>query len=236
MKIEVKGAIIGNDQQWIYDWLELEATSPKKVNDSIIKAEQGEELEVEINSGGGSVFAGSEIYTALKNYPGKVTVNIVGLAASSASIIAMAGDKIRMSPTAQIMIHNVSSMAWGDYNEMDKMADILKGTNDSISNAYQLKTGKSKEELLDMMNQETWLTSQEALKHGFIDEVMFDTTNQLVASHGSYMLPEEVINKLRNGIKKLENNIPQEPPKIEEPKNDVDLDVLKAKLNLKIKL
>lgn len=236
MKIEIKGAIIGNDQQWIYDWLELEATSPKKVNDSIIKAEQGEELEVEINSGGGSVFAGSEMYTALKNYPGKVTVNIVGLAASSASIIAMAGDKIRMSPTAQIMIHNVSSMAWGDYNEMDKMADILKGTNDSISNAYQLKTGKSKEELLDMMNQETWLTSQEALKHGFIDEVMFDTTNQLVASHGSYMLPDEVINKLRNGIKKLENNIPQEPPKIEEPKNDVDLDVLKAKLNLKIKL
>lgn len=236
MKIEVKGAIIGNDQQWIYDWLELEATSPKKVNDSIIKAEQGEELEVEINSGGGSVFAGSEMYTALKNYPGKVTVNIVGLAASSASIIAMAGDKIRMSPTAQIMIHNVSSMAWGDYNEMDKMADILKGTNDSISNAYQLKTGKSKEELLDMMNQETWLTSQEALKHGFIDEVMFDTTNQLVASHSSYMLPEEVINKLRNGIKKLENNIPQEPPKIEESKNYVDLDVLKAKLNLKIKL
>lgn len=99
-KVSVKGAIISNDDQWIYDWFEIEATSPKSIGNAIQEA-NGDEVEVEINSGGGDVFAGSEIYTALKAYSGNVTTKIVGLAASAASVIAMAGNKVLMSPTSQ---------------------------------------------------------------------------------------------------------------------------------------
>src|SRR5690554_6323806 len=132
-KINIKGPIIQSSHQWIYDWLGMEATSPKSVSDLIEQA-NGEDLEVEINSGGGSVFAGSEIYTALKSYNGNVTVKIVGLAASAASVIAMAGKKIMMSPTAQMMIHNVSSYSAGDHNDMEHTAEILKNADKTIAN------------------------------------------------------------------------------------------------------
>ena len=101
MNISVKGPIIDSDDQWIYDWFGIEATSPKKVIDLINQAKNNEDLEIEINSGGGSVFAGSEIYTALKSYNGKVITKIVGLAASAASVIAMGGDIVLITPTGQ---------------------------------------------------------------------------------------------------------------------------------------
>lgn len=200
MRIEVKGPIIDSNQQWIYDWFEIEATSPKKVNNLIGQVESNEDLEVEINSGGGSVFAGSEIYTALKSYQGNVTVKIVGLAASAASVIAMAGDKVLISPTAQIMIHNASTYAEGDYNDMQHTADILKNISQTISNAYKLKTGKTNEELLALMDKETWLSPQQALDNGFVDEIMFNNDMQIVASINNGMLPIEVIKKMENKL------------------------------------
>lgn len=229
-KIDIKGDIISSDEQWIYDFYDIEATSPKKIQDSFKTLENNEVLEVEINSGGGDVFAGSEIYTALKNYPGEVIVNIVGLAASSASIIAMAGSKIRMSPTAQFMIHNVSSRAGGDYRDMEHMADILKNANETIVNAYVLKTGMDKETLLDLMNKETWLSPQKAKEMGFIDEVMFDTNMKLTASYGSCTIPQNVINKMqRERIKSINKN-PDSQLNVDE------IEALKAKLNLKLKI
>ncbi|HGG0416542.1 TPA: head maturation protease, ClpP-related [Clostridium sporogenes] len=203
MKIEVKGPIISSNDQWVYDWFEIEATSPKKVNDLLKQCENNEDLEVEINSGGGSVFAGSEIYTALKSYKGNVTIKIVGLAASAASVIAMAGNKILMSPTAQMMIHNASASIGGDYRDMEKGTEILKNINTSISNAYRLKTGMTQEELLTLMDDETWLTPQQALKNKFIDEVMFQNEElKATASFSNTLLPQEVINKIRNELKK----------------------------------
>ncbi|MGC6586544.1 head maturation protease, ClpP-related [Paenibacillus sp. Dod16] len=200
-KVNIKGPIISSDEQWIYDWFEIEATSPKSVAKEI-EAANGGDLEVDINSGGGSVFAGSEIYTALKSHKGNVTVRIVGLAASAASVIAMAGKKITMAPTAQMMIHNVSTRASGDYRDMEHMAGILKSANETIANAYRLKSGMTQEELLGMMDTETWLTPQQALNYKLIDEVMFENEVQLVASFGqSQMLPNEVIEKIRNTIK-----------------------------------
>lgn len=218
MKISVKGPIIDNDDQWIYDYFEVEATSPSKINDLINQA-NNEDLEVEINSGGGSVFAGSEIYTALKSYSGKVTTKVVGLAASAASVIAMAGDKIEISPTGQLMIHNASGGFGGDYRDMEKGAEILKNVNATISNAYRLKTGLSNEELLEMMNKETWLTPQQALEKKFVDEIMFTNNIKLVASINNGMLPQEVINKmkmeLKNKIPKvIENDIESEKAKL----------------------
>ncbi len=220
MKISIKGPIIDSDDQWIYDWFGVEATSPKKVNDLIKEAKNNEDLEVEINSGGGSVFAGSEIYTALKSYGGKVITKVVGLAASAASVITMAGDNILISPTGQIMIHNASGGFGGDYRDMEKGAEILKNVNATISNAYRLKTGLSNEELLEMMNKETWLTPQQALEKKFVDEIMFTNDIKLVASINNGMLPQEVIDKMKMELKnkevpkETENNIEAEKAKL----------------------
>ena len=203
MKINVKGPIISNDEQWIYDYFEVEATSPKKVSDAIENAKGGE-LEVDINSGGGSVFAGSEIYTALKSYAGKVTIRIVGIAASAASVIAMAGQTVLMSPTAQMMIHNVSTRAEGDHRDMAHQAEVLKNANETVANAYRIKSGMEQKDLLAMMNKETWLTAQQALEHNLIDEVMFEPVD-LVASYNN-MLPTEVINKMITHKKAVDND------------------------------
>lgn len=219
MKINIKGPIISNSDAWIYEWFGIEATSPSMVDKAIEKA-NGEDLEVEINSGGGSVFAGSEIYTALKSYKGNVTVKIVGLAASAASVIAMAGKKVLMSPTAQMMIHNVSSWAAGDYREMEHTAEILKNANDTIANAYRLKTGKEQKELLSLMDNETWMTAQKAKELGFIDEIMFEELQLAASTSYSGLLPPEVINKMRNTIK---NPI---------QKDESGFSLQKAKLNL----
>ena len=228
MKVILKGPFVGNSDAWIFEWFGIEATSPSMVDKAIEKA-NGEDLEVEINSGGGSVFAGSEIYTALKSYPGNVTVKIVGLAASAASVIAMAGDKVMMSPTAQIMIHNVSSRAEGDYRDMEHTADVLKNADNTIANAYRIKTGKTQEELLALMDKETWMTADKAKELGFVDEIMFENDSQLVASTDySGMLPPEVINKIRNTIKS---------PNVDENNNsDFLIQQSKSKLNfLKLK-
>ena len=198
-KVNIKGPIVSDNDAWIYEWLGIKATCPKIVNDAIDKA-NGEDLEVIINSGGGSVFAASEIYTALKSYIGNVTVKIVGMAASAASVIAMAGKKVMMTPTGQMMIHNVTTYAEGDYRDMEHTADILKTANDTIANAYRLKSGKTQEELLALMDDETWMDAKKAKELGLIDEIMFEDV-QLAASAGySGLLPPEVINTVRNKL------------------------------------
>lgn len=201
MKILIKGAIINNDDKWIYDWFNIESTCPKDVSNLIEKADTGEDIEVEINSGGGDVYAGSEIYTQLKSYTGNVIIKIIGVAASAASVIAMAGKKVLMSPTAQLMIHNVWSRVSGDYKTLEHEAQVLKGHNAGIANAYMLKTGKSQKELLKLMDETTYFNAQEALKHKFVDEIMFNESKQIAASMGGFLLPQEVVNKMRNHLK-----------------------------------
>ena len=137
MKVKIKGVIIPNDDKWIYDWFEMDSTCPREVEKEIEKA-NGEDLEVVINSPGGDVFSGSEIYTLLKDYNGNVVVKIVGVAASAASIIAMAGKKIMMSPTAEMMIHNTTSITRGDYKIMEHEAQVLRDYNGTIANAYMM--------------------------------------------------------------------------------------------------
>lgn len=199
-KIGIKGVIIPNDEQWIYDLFDIEATSPNKVM-TLIDDADGDDLIVDINSGGGSVFAGSEIYTALKSYEGNVTIKIVGIAASAASVIAMAGDKVQISPTAQMMIHNVSTIAKGDHNDMTHTAEILKTANETIANAYRIKSGMDQEDILLMMEYETWLSPAKAKEYGLIDEVLFENDLQLVASYdGPGTLPRETIEHIRNKV------------------------------------
>ena len=198
--INVKGAIVRNSDKWIYDWLDMEATSPKDVELGLADA-NGLDVDVVINSGGGDVYSGSEMFTLLKAYKGTVRVQIVGIAASAASVIAMAGDVIAMSPTAQMMIHNVWSYAKGDYKEFEKEAEALRSHDECIVNAYMLKTGKSIEELLALMDKETYFNAREAKEAGFVDEVMFDNEKRIAASIKSELIPYQIINKMRNHFK-----------------------------------
>ena len=193
-KIEVKGTIVGNADKWIYEWFGMDATCPKDVNAAISEA-NGEPLLVEINSGGGDVFAGSEIYTALKAYAGTVEINIVGLAASAASVIAQAGHS-RISLTALFMVHNVSGSAAGDFHDMQQEAEILQTANKAVAAAYLEKTGKSMEELLGIMDAETWMDAQKAVEYGFVDEVMFASAPTL--TNGIGVLPAQTIHKLKD--------------------------------------
>lgn len=193
-KIEVKGTIVGNADKWIYEWFGMDATCPKDVNAAISEA-NGEPLLVEINSGGGDVFAGSEIYTALKAYAGTVEINIVGLAASAASVIAQAGHS-RISPTALFMVHNVSGSAAGDFHDMQQEAEILQTANKAVAAAYLEKTGKTMEELLGIMDAETWMDAQKAVEYGFVDEVMFASAPTL--TNGIGVLSAQTIHKLKD--------------------------------------
>lgn len=192
--INAVGPVISNDEAGLYEFLEMGCISPKKFDDAM---ETGEDLVININSGGGDVFAGEEIYTKLCMYGNKVTINVVGLAASAASLIAMAGDQVNISTAGQIMIHNVSSIQNGDYHDMEKATDMLKKANVSLANAYAKKTGKSQEEILKMMDVETWLTAEDAIVEGFADQVIGEEQEelQLVAS-ATPILPKCAIQKI----------------------------------------
>lgn len=198
-KIKISGVIIPNDYQDVYDWIGWDATSPKKVEQALADIED-DKVTVEINSGGGSVFAGSEIYTLLKSSEKHITVNIVGVAASAASIIAMAGDVVRMSPTAQMMIHNATIVAEGDYRDMESATRLLKNANQTAVNAYRMKSGMSEEELFDLMDRETWFTPQQALQVKLIDEIMFEEELLISANIDSGLLPMEVVNKIKTKL------------------------------------
>lgn len=198
-KINIKGAIISNDEQWIYDMFEIEATAPKMIDEQLEEA-GGEDVILSINSGGGSVFDASEIYTAIRNYPGKTEAQVVGLAASAASFIALAADKTVIAPTGQMMIHNASMVAMGDHNEMTLAADMLQGINKTIANAYKMKCGMEEEELLALMDKETWITPQMALEYKLVDEIMFENQGiKVAASSVSNVIPQPVIDSIRNG-------------------------------------
>ena len=125
-----------------------------------------------INSPGGDCVAAAQIYNMLSNYKGKVTVKIDGIAASAASVIAMAGDTVLVSPVSMLMIHNPATIAWGDHAEMQKAIDMLSEVKESIINAYVLKTGLSRPKLSHLMDAETWMDANKAVELGFADEIM----------------------------------------------------------------
>lgn len=116
--------------------------------------------------------AAAQIYNMLSNYKGKVTVKIDGIAASAASVIAMAGDTVLVSPVSMLMIHNPATIAWGDHAEMQKAIDMLAEVKESIINAYVLKTGLSRPKLSHLMDAETWMDANKAVELGFADEIM----------------------------------------------------------------
>ena len=130
------------------------------------------DITVWINSPGGDCVAAAQIYNMLMDYKGNVTVKIDGIAASAASVIAMAGTKILMSPVSMMMIHNPMTIAFGDSGEMQKAIEMLGSVKDSIINAYEIKTGLSRARLSHLMDAETWMDANKAVELGFADEVI----------------------------------------------------------------
>lgn len=209
-EIEIKGDIVNDDWGNWYEWLGYTYTSPSKVINQI-KAANGEKLTIKINSPGGDIFAASDIYTELRAYEGEIEIKITGMAASAASVIAMAG-KSSMSPTAQLMVHNVSTGTWGDYRDMEHTAEVLRNANDTIANAYMCKTGMTREEALELMNNETYLSATKAQELGFVDEIMFEEDNKVNLSalqnlninsfvNAASQSPFDIIKNLKDKIK-----------------------------------
>jgi ATP-dependent Clp protease protease subunit len=203
VRINIYGVIIPNDYKWYFDWFDEDSTCPRDVN-NILNEANGEEVEVYINSPGGIIEAGSEIYTMLREYHGDIKIKIVGQACSAASIIAMARH-CEMSPTALMMVHCVSTYADGNHSDMEKAAEVLRIADDALSNAYMAKSGMSKKEVLDMMENETWLTAEQAKEKGLIDGIMFEEKEPLRLTASNFELPsEEKMNRIRSMMKEQE--------------------------------
>ena len=144
---------------------------------SELEAEEGD-VTVWINSPGGNVFAAAEIYTMLKEYAGAVTVRIASIAASAASVIAMAGDRVEMSPTALLMIHDPSTIAMGNAKDMEKAIETLNEVKESIINAYIAKTGLRHNKVAELMSNETWLNAKKALDRGLCGESLYEAKRE----------------------------------------------------------
>lgn len=175
-----------------------------------------DDITVWINSPGGDCVAAAQIYNMLSNYSGKVTVKIDGIAASAASVIAMAGDAVLVSPVSMMMIHNPATIAWGDSAEMQKAVAMLEEVKESIINAYEIKTGLDRKKLSKLMDAETWMDANSAIEMGFADEIMQRNTAEDMAIPTVSMMysPAQVTNSLKEKIAKK--------CKIEKPKTKAE--------------
>lgn len=217
-KINIRGVIIPNDYKWYYDWFEMDSTCVNDVKSIIDQIKDGDEVEVYINSPGGVIDVGSEIYTMLRQHADKVKIYITGEACSAASVIAMAAYS-EMAPTALMMVHCVSSGVTGNHSDMEHMAETLRTADKALSSAYVEKTGMPEEEILRIMEEETWLTAEQALEKGLIDKVMFrEEQEQPLVAGPLFALPsKEQMEKAKEMMKNT---------------SDQDVVLLQTKLNL----
>ncbi len=175
--VDFTGAVVGNDRAKVYQWIGADCICPGDIADAIGIA-GGQPITLRMNSPGGDLYAGAEIYTRLMDYPGRVTVDILSVSASASSVVAMvsakAGNRCRISPLGMMVVHNVQTKAEGDYREMETAAQHLRQANSTIIAAYRKKTGMGEAQLQGMLDKETWLTATEAVEMGFADEVMLE--------------------------------------------------------------
>lgn len=167
-------------------------------------------ITVWINSPGGDCVAAAQIYNMLIDYKGDVTVKIDGIAASAASVIAMAGTKVLMSPVSMLMIHNPMTIAFGNAGEMEKAIAMLDEVKESIINAYEIKTGMSRAKLSHLMDAETWMDANKAVEFGFADDILkrSETTNMEVPQVSMMYSKAQVVNSLMDKLAtkcKIEN-------------------------------
>ena len=208
----LNGAIA--EESWFGDEI-----TPKQFKSELVSGEG--DIDIWINSPGGDCIAASQIYNMLMDYKGNVTVKIDGIAASAASVIAMAGTTVKVSPTSLMMIHNPLTVAIGDSTEMKKAIQMLDEVKESIINAYELKTGQSRAKLSKLMDGETWLNANKALELGFADEMLFDEREACDGAQNYSFSRQAVTNSL------LDKLIPQPPKEV-----GIPVDVFETRLNL----
>ena len=185
-------------------------------------------VTVHINSPGGDVIAGAEIYSALRehslNGEGSVTVIVTGIAASAASIIAMAGDRILMHPVAYMMIHNPWTVAMGDAKELRKAAKMLDVIAEGLVSTYQARTGKDKEELEKMLANATWMSAATCVEEGFADEIYGAGSNAAASAVRPTMMSMKA-----HGLQEITARMPEEPqePQISEEELDKRAEIVK---------
>lgn len=206
----VEGVISG--EEWWGDEF-----TPDKVRDEIVKAD-GKPIRIIINSPGGEVFAGAAIYNALLQYSGRKTVRVDGVAASMASVIAMVGSRIEMSPGSTMMIHRPSVMAWGNVKELNGAIKMLEALEDTILPIYENRTGLSKDEVFALLDEETWLSPEKAIELGFADSIAQPKQEEATAFEKiKAMLGDQQFAVSMSAMhKSLEAYVSKEAPKAEE--------------------
>ncbi|MGM9543825.1 MAG: head maturation protease, ClpP-related [Romboutsia timonensis] len=195
--INIKGDIVDNDWGRIYDWYGWDYMSPSKMENELQSA-NGDDVVFLINSNGGSVFDGYDIFNAIKDYKGKTTAKIVGLAASAASFIAMASDKVQACALSQMMIHRASNGNQGNAPSHYANATFLEGVDSTIVKAYTMRNGKTDEEMIELMDKTTWLTPTQALENGIVDEIVNDTVEKPLIINAADDSKQLLISKLFN--------------------------------------
>ena len=186
-------------------WLDDEI-SPKQFKADLYSADG--DISIFLNSPGGDVFAASQIYTMLKEYPGSVTVKIDGLAASAASVIAMAADSVYMSPVAMMMLHNPATAVFGEATDLQGAIAMLNEVKEGIINAYEHKTGLSRVKLAHMMDAETWMSAKKAVELGFADKVLYAPEQE--EGEGFIFDKVTVTNALRDKLPRAKAEPPEE--------------------------
>lgn len=165
-----------------YSWWGDEVT-PAAFKKELYEKGDGKPVTLLVNSPGGEVIAASVIRSILQEYPGQVTADIVGLAASAATIVITGADRVRMRESALMMIHDPSTIAWGTIDDIKQALGLLETVKDGIIDTYETRTGKSRAELARMMKNETWMTAREAKEHGFVDEVVSGSIKKAPANN-----------------------------------------------------
>lgn len=225
-ELRIEGDIVDDNDAWLYEWAGVQETSPNAFKAELAQYEN-KPITVWIDSYGGNVFAAAGIYNALMEHKGKVTVKIDGKAMSAASVIAMAGGEIQMSPVAIMMIHNPLTYAEGYATDLRKAADVLDTVKDSIMNAYQLKTNRSRSKISQLMDDETYMSAKQAIKEGFADSMLYTEPGTEPEAMNFAFGRNAVLNSTNRSIKRLFD--------IEKPPKDESA-IAKAKLALQLAL
>src|SRR5574344_3084995 len=212
--LEIYGTIA--EDSWFDDDI-----TPKMFHDELFSGSG--DVTIWINSPGGDCIAASQIYSMLMDYKGNVTIKVDGIAASAASVIAMAGTKVLMAPTALMMIHNPMTAAIGDSEEMQKAIAMLSEVKESIINAYEIKTGQSRAKLSHLMDAETWLHAKKAIEYGFADGILEDKKKRIQPEDVTYAFSRRAVtNSLLNKVK----------PKIPKQQTGTPIESLEKRLSL----
>lgn len=240
VELRIEGEIVSDDDAWLYEWFGIAVASPNAFR-SALAEHKGKDITVWIDSWGGDVFAAAGIYNALKNHKGKITAKVDGKAVSAATVIAMAADELLMSPVSIFMIHNPWSGTMGEAKDMRQMAAVLDEVKETIINAYEKKSGRTREEISVLMDRTSWMSAQTAMAEGFVDGMLFSEEESAEAQpvQNSYMLSGLAIqNSVDETMRKFfELFKRQAAPVIIEgtPENNRVIDSIKKRVNVREK-